>query len=233
MSKALTTSQFADEEVASNYVYPLGYKVKGITEQTSRLRELFPSIGAAAEQLAEQSLPTGAEGFFAIPRWQKLAPTYNKAVELVLAKIAETRSFYIWPDGYPSEQHLQQHKRTVKMFETLVAQQPNHDILVVPGQFGLRHRGRSVRRAREVFTGNEFGFGAFAVGIMLLTHPERLVHFDNLWIDFPGDEYAPGAGGAFYRAPYFYFYGDEVEFDARYVDDARDFYGSASGFLLQ
>jgi hypothetical protein len=29
---------------------------------------------------------------------------------------------------------------------------------------------------------NECGLGAFAIGIMLLTHPERLKHYDDLWI---------------------------------------------------
>jgi len=55
-----------------------------------------------------------------------------------------------------------------------MAEIKHHDILVVPAQFGLRHRGRSVRRVREVMNANEFGLGVFAIGIMLLTHPERL-----------------------------------------------------------
>ena len=49
---------------------------------------------------------------------------------------------------------IRQHAKTVKMFQKLGDEQKDHDILVVPCQFGLRHKGRSVCRAREVFTGN-------------------------------------------------------------------------------
>jgi len=65
------SNQFADEEVESSYAYPKGYKVKGITEQTNILRQLFPGIGFADEKLAEQPLPPNAEGWFAIPKWEK------------------------------------------------------------------------------------------------------------------------------------------------------------------
>jgi hypothetical protein len=41
------SNQFADEEVKSSYAYPQGYKVKGITEQTDILRQLFPGISFA------------------------------------------------------------------------------------------------------------------------------------------------------------------------------------------
>ncbi len=227
------SDQFADEEVASNYVYPSGYRVRSITEQTNLLRQLFPGIGYANEELAKSDLPAGAEGYFAIPKWEKVAPTYNEAVEKVLALIAQSRKLYNYREGHLGQQYLRQHSRTAKMFQTLGEQQPDHDILVVPAQFGLTHRGRSIRRAREVFTGNEVGFGAFAVGIMLLTHPERLVDYDSLWIDCPGDEYAPDAGGDFYWAPCFYFRVDEVRFDASGVGAAGGHCGSMSGLLTQ
>lgn len=68
---------------------------------------------------------------------------------------------------------------------------------------------------------------------MLLTHPERLVSYDDLWIDCAGDEYAPVAVGGFSGAPFFSFVGGEVEFAADWFDDARSDYGSASGFLPQ
>lgn len=228
------SNQFADEEVASNYVYPSGYKVRGITEQTNRLRELFSGIGTANEKLAEQSLPPHAEGWFAIPRWEKIAPTYNAAVEKVLALVAASRKFYNYRKGQLGPDHLRQRARKVKMLQTLGEQQKDHDILVVPTQFGLRHRGRSVRRAREVFVANEFGLGAYEVGIMLLTHPDRLVHVDNLWIDCPGDEYHdPDVVRPFSFAPRFHFCDGRLGFGGYWVDRAHDGYGSASGFLPQ
>jgi hypothetical protein len=111
--------------------------------------------------------------------------------------------------------------------------QKDHDILVVAAQFGLRHRGRSVRRAREVMNASEFCLGAFAIGIMLLTHPERLKHYDDLWIDCAGDEFSYGGDGQFGNAPCFSFDDVWVEFDTNFVVGANGSYGSASASVSQ
>jgi len=100
------SNQFADEEVQSSYAYPKGYKVKGITEQTNILRQLFPGIGFADEKLADQPLPPNAEGWFAIPKWEKFAPTYGEAVEKVFAMIGSKRKFYNYRDGQLGADHL-------------------------------------------------------------------------------------------------------------------------------
>ncbi len=235
IKKYSVSNQFADEERESDYMYPEGYKVKRITTQTNILRQLIPGIGFADEKLAEQPLPPNAEGWFAIPRWQKVAKTYGEAVEKVLKLIRQQHKgkFYNWREGKLGEQYLRQHERTAKKLQVLGYQQKDYDILVVPAQFGLRHRGRSVRRAREVFTANEFGLGAFEIGCMLLTHPERLVSYDDLWIDCAGDEYAPGADGGVSLAPYFRFHDGGVGFGADWFDGAYSYDGSASGFLPQ
>jgi hypothetical protein len=231
------SDKFKNEEVASNYGYLFGYrKPKGITEQTNRLRELFPGIGYADEKLAEQDLPPNAEGWFAIPRWEKIAPTYGEAVQKVLEAIKLTRNgaFYNYREGQLGPQYLRQSQKSSKAFQKFGDEQKDHDILVVSAQFGLRHRGRSVRRAREVMNASEFGLGAFAIGIMILTHPERLQNYDDLWIDCAGDEFDdPDADVRFDRAPFFFFYVGKVKFDTRRVDGARDSYGSASGFFPQ
>lgn len=229
------SDKFKDEEVKSSYGYLSGYKPKGITDQTNILRQLFPGVGFADEKLAERPVPANAEGWFAIPQWQTIAPTYGEAVEKVLAKISETRKgkFKNWRESNLGPDYLKQTAKTERVFQTLGDEQKDHDILVVAAQFGLRHRGRSVRRACEVMQVNEYGLGAFAVGIMLLTHPERLMNYDDLYVDCAGDEYAPVAGGGFSDAPVFYFDGDQVKFYALWFDAARDCYGSASAFLPQ
>jgi hypothetical protein len=229
------TDKYKDEEVKSTYVYPSGHKVKGITEQTNILRQLFPGVGFANEKLAEAELPQHAEGWFAIPKWQTIAPTYNEAVLKVLEALKKSRKdgFYNYRDGELGSEYLRQHQRTVTAFEKLAAEQPDHDILVVPAQFGLRHRGRSVRRAREVFQTNEFGLGAFAVAIMILTHPERFTKYEDLCVDCSGDEYAPGAVGGFSGAPYFFWYVGKLRFDTLWASDVYDLFGSVSGFGSQ
>lgn len=229
------TNQYEDEEVESSYGYLSGYTPKGITEQTNRLRELFPGIGYANEKLAEGALPENAEGWFAIPRWEKVAPTYGEAVQKVLDLIKQTRNgaFYNYRDGELGPNQLRQSQKSTTMLQKLGDEQNGHDILVVPAQFGIRHRGRSVRRAREVMNANECGLGAFTIGIMLLTHPERLQHYDDLWIDCAGDEFAPDADGDFSRSPCFEFDGGGVEFGTSDVGFASDDYGSASVCLPQ
>lgn len=229
------SDKFKNEEVASNYGYLSGYKPKGITEQTNRLRELFPGIGFADEKLAEGELPKHAEGWFAIPKWQTVAPTYGEAVEKVFCIIKKTRNgkFYNYREGQLGPDRLRLSAKTAGVFQKLGDEQKDHDILVVPAQFGIRHRGRSVRRALEVFAGNESGLGAFAIGIMLLTHPERLQHYGDLWIDCAGDEYAPGAAGVFSVAPIFNFDFGQVGFDGYWVDHADARCGSASAFVSQ
>ena len=231
------TNQYADEEVESNYGYLSGYKPngKGITEQTNRLRELFPGIGYANEKLAEATLPENAEGWFAIPRWEKVAPTYGQAVQKMFDLIKQTRNgaFHNYREGQLGSNQLRQSAKSVSIFQKLGDEQKDHDILMVPAQFGILHRGRSVRRAREVMNTNECGLGAFAIGIMLLTHPERLQHYDDLWIDCGGDEFAPGTGSGFSGSPCFWFDGGGVSFGARVVDTASGGYGSASVCLPQ
>src|SRR3989338_5316196 len=210
------SDKFKNEEDASNYGYLSGYrKPKGITEQCNILRQIFPGVGFADEKLAECAVPANAEGWFAIPKWQTIAPTYSEAVQKVLDAVKKARNgkFHNYRDGQINDQRLRQTAKTASMFQKIGREQKDHDILVVAAQFGIRHRGRSVRRAREVFSVNEFGLGTFAVGIMILTHPERLQHYDDLWIDCAGDEFDdPGADVRFGHAPCFYFIAGEVEF---------------------
>lgn len=228
-----TCGKFEDEEVASNCGYFSGYrKPRQICEQVSLLRQIFPGLGLADECLARGACPQCAEGWFAIPRWEAIASTYAAAVEMVLAEI-DMRcggKFVSYREGKLADRYLRQTTATRAAFRLVADEQRGCDILAVPAQFGILHHGRSVRRAREMMRSNEFGLGAFAVGIMLLTHPERLQHYDDLWIDCAGDEYSPDGDGNFENAPYFGLYGGWTKFDAGFLDDANDRYGSASGF---
>lgn len=237
LAELSVTDKYKNEEVASSYGYLSGYqKPKSITEQTNILRQIFPGIGFADERVALREVPKHAEGWFAIPKWQTIAPTYAEAVRKVLDAIKKARNgkFYNYRDGQITNERLRQSAKAETMFQKLGDEQKDHDILVMAAQFGLRHRGRSVRRAREVMQANECGLGAFAVGIMILTHPERLSHYDDLWIDCAGDEFDdPGAGGRFDHAPFFYFLGGRVRFDAGWCGSAFGIYGSVSAFVPQ
>lgn len=236
-SRALSLpNQFANEEVESTYGYLSGYKApRPIAEQLAILRQYFPELGTCDESIATRDLPSGAEGYFAIPLWQKIAPTYGEAVQKVLDLIKTSRNgkFYNYREGRLGPKQLRLHARTTAKFEHLAEQQSGQDFLVLAAQFGLRHRGRSVRRAREVLITNEFGLDPFSVGIMILTHPERLQQLDDLWIDCAGAEFSPDAGGDFSKAPFFSFGVGRVEFGTNDVGFPGGSYGSASGFGSQ
>lgn len=229
------SNQFANEEVRSNYGYPDGYRVKGVNEQGNILRQLFPGIGMNDESLAQQPLPAGAEGYFVFPRWEKIAPTYGQALEIALELLKKQRKGKLknWREGQLGPEYLRLSDRTARKLKAIGDSQSAYDLLVVPAQFGLRHRGRSVRRAREVFVAAEFGLGPFEGICMLLTHPERFATGNELWVDFSGAEYSPGAGGQFEGCPYAFFIGGQVEFDTVWVRYAGDRYGSVSGVSPQ
>lgn len=122
------------------------------------------------------------------------------------------------------------HARTAYALD-LIAETQKGDILIVAAQLGMRHRGKSVRRAREVFVANEFGLGSLAVGSIVLTHPERLVHQVELDMDCSGDEFSPEADGGFFGSSSFYFNGRVVGFAACPVGRLNGGFGSVSGFL--
>ncbi len=241
------TNQFAGEEVRSNYAYPKEYNgPKSIEEQIAKLLEHFPGLDstqalALAKSLPE--LPDGAKGWFAVPRIEAVAKLffpeitnpvecYCQAVNLVLEKIGDSRKFYNWRAGQITPDKFRMHARTTHALDLLAEKQPG-DILLIPAQFGMRHRGKSVRRVREVISGPEFGLGSFIIGCMILTHPERLVRWEQLHIDCSGDEFSAGADGRFGSAPRFLFHGDRVEFGTDRVSSTNGDYGSVSGFLPQ
>ena len=229
------SNQYANEEVSSNYGYPDGYRVKGVNEQGNILRQLFPGIGMNDERLVQQPLPAGAEGNFVFPRWEEVAPTYGQALEIALELLKKQRKgkFKNWREGQLDAKYLRLTERTARKLKALGDSQSTYDLLVVPAQFGLRHRGRSVRRAREVFVASEFGLGPFEGVCMLLTHPERFATGSELWIDFSGAEYSPDAGGRFEYCPYAYFHDGHVNFDTLWFVNSHVSYGSVSAFLPQ
>lgn len=227
-------NDFADEETDSSYVYLSGYRPRSIAEQAKILHQHFPQLGISWKEVVE--LPVGAEGWFAIPRWRKLAPSYNDAVELVLRELSKQRNgkFTNYQQGELGPDRLRETIQKTKVFEVIGRHQEGHDLLIIGAQFGFEHRGKSVRRVRVITNcGNQFGLGAFEVGIMLLSHFERLNDFDDLWADCPGDEYCYITEHGFVLAPCFAFNGQNLEFRTGKIADIADWCGSVTGFHTQ
>lgn len=244
----MPTEMFKTEEAWSAYGYLSSYRnPKDLLVQCDRLTELFSGLGFPSlcplRVIERRKIvpPPNAEGFFAIPNWVKrpdiFGHSYYKALQKVLDTIKATRSSGLnnYLEGYIDPEHLRQMTRTEEFFHELIEAQGNPDILIVAAQFGIRHRGRSVRRAREVMekTPGEFALGAFAVGCMLLTHPERLMNENDLFIDCCDEcdshdiSHVP-----FWRSPFFA-YDFQLEFSTSVINDAHEHYGAASGFIPQ
>ena len=231
--KHTISDKFKDEEVPSNRVYPPTYKVRPVEAQVTEMKKLFPSLGSCMEKMARKPLLEGAEAWFAIPRWQALAPTYNEATEMMLTALASRRKFQNRIVGRLGEIYLRQSERTRLSEKILADQQQGHDFLVIPIQAGMLHRGCSARRARIAMAGNEFGLGVFTVACILLTHPERLSSEDTLMIDCGGDEYSVRGDYTFDRVPLFDFDISGIEFSIFYEDRSRNLWGTPTGFLYK
>jgi hypothetical protein len=244
MNDLSVCDQHIDEEVYSTCEYPLGYSILPIQEQVfilaNLIRKYLPDVELETEktfQFIETALPgirlpEGAEGWFAIIRWDKIAPVYSEATERILALLGDTRIFHNHRAGQLSPGRLRQSKRSIKFWKRIMEQQEG-DILIVPAQFGRYHRGRSSRRAMEVFLPNEFGLGVFAISCMLLTHPLRLQTPEGLDIDCSGDEYDRDDDGTFVFELLFNSTGDMLYFDAAWTISTSEGYGPVSGFIAE
>lgn len=225
--------KYIDEQVPSNRDYPPSYRVRPIEAQVSELRKIFPGLGSCMEKIARLGLPVGAENWFAVPRWQTLAESYNEALARVLAEIAKRRKFQDRLGGKVGPTFLRQSERAKLAGGILADQQTGNDILILALQFGRHHRGCSARRARVRMESNEFALGAYEIACMLLVHPERLSSGDSLMIDCGGDEYSLRGDYTFDRVPLFDYDLSGIEFSIFYEDRSRNLWGTPSGFLYK
>jgi hypothetical protein len=246
-------NKYANEEATSSYEYPSEYKgPKPIEEQILAIAKLFgldsaqaleyvKNLSELATFVPEKALPY--VGWFAVPSFSALAKffpdikdkaeQYCKAIKLALGKIAESRKFHNWREGQIVPAQLRISVRTAEKLAEIAKTQPG-DILIIVAQLGRLHRGRSPRRAVECFGPNEYGLDALIGLAIALTHSERFVRSEELDMDLPGDEFDdPGDGDRFGLAPYLYFHGGGLGFDAYYVGFTHQSFGSASGFVPQ
>lgn len=244
-----TANQFANEEVASNYTYPVEYR--GPKPLVTQIKALAKTLGLNPESALAyaENLPKldSLKGWFAFSRTEALASItsqpedeevsleeqYCRGVNFVLGKLGESRSFYNYREGQIVPERLRQLDRTLEGLTLLSKMQGDSDILVAPFQLGMSHRGCSTRRARERFVGNEYGATSMMGACIALTHPERFVRFEELDMDLPGDEFDdPVSDVRFDHAPFLFFHG-RLRFVAGRVDFAFQLFGSASWFLPQ
>ena len=177
-------------------------------------------------------LPEGAEAWFVLPRWQAVAGNYIAAVQHALHRLAEQRKFWVCRPRLIN-MSLTRQPRLEKFLKIISEQQRGHNLLIVPCQFGTKHRGMSVRDSREAFPPAEFGLGVFEVACMLLTHPERLVDSNSLSVDCCGEVCTPGDCFRLCTVPHFTFYVSGLCLDNSLSTYEDRGFGSVTGFLAQ
>lgn len=230
---------FADQMVqARAYGYPRWYNgPRSIPDQIKMLSKEFPQLSLDStiefvrDALPGVSLPTGAEGWFAIPRWEKIAPSYGEAVSVALERLSSSRRLAYSPHRDFGAEHLRQLERSSEMFALLCNQQEG-EVLILPAQFGARHRGLAgpIGKSRRVGH-REFGLGMFAVACMLLTNPMRLLGYRDLWAGCPGDEFAGHGLSEFNHMPLFRFQNGLEVLTILPKGEESDFIGCVSAFL--
>lgn len=243
-------AQYYGGEFESSCGYFSGYcNPDGVAVQIDILRSHWPSLRPdvalryAREVYPTFQLPGWVEGPFAIIRPGYFSDSYREELKVVLKALSKSRGLLNHCNGCPSSIHLRQTVRTIEKLRLVAAEQAGSDILVVPGQLGIRHRGRSMPRVRKVLgeTVLEYGMSAKDAAVILLTQRIRLGHTKDLGIYCAGDECRFRASGSFSCSPCFRFggswgfwrqYCEKLEFD--FADGcAETHFGAASFFFPQ
>jgi len=247
IEESRVADRYIKQQVASTWTYPPEYKgAKDPKTQCQALASLLPGLNPEPnwswlEAYRGMEIPSWVEGIFAVPSEYAMhalfhpaeydrADAYCASVSMLMGKIADSRKFYNYRDGQIDKSHLWRSDRTTELMDALWELQGRPDIILMPAQLGMRHRGRSVLRAHECFVASEFGGGSLEGLAIALTHPERFVRWEQLHMDLD-DEFSTEADGRADRAPYLYFHDVKVRFRTSNRGNARGYYGMLSCWL--
>lgn len=169
--------------------YPAAHSTVPIEAQSRILKDCFPTI-RCTKPLRLGALPLLAEGWFLIPDWRKLYSTYSSAVLSALKSWKQMRNERAFSNVCFLDCCENNLTRTIETTEAIecIAQRQQSTLLLIPAQFGLRHRHRTPSLARHSLADGEFGFGIFEVICMLITHPSRMNSGHYLGLECIGDQ---------------------------------------------
>lgn len=215
------------------------YKYTPLSDQIKCLKNFFPSLNNANGNITHiWQIPANSDGNFAIPDWRKIAPTYGAAINKVLVLInnrcAGKFKNYL-EDRLASEAHNKQSEQSVRAWETIRKKQ-NTDIYILPARIGLRCSLShiDINKLPSINDANEFEFfelGVFEVGIILLTHPDRLKSFKDRWIRCGGNEFCCKGNSRFNRRPFFSFISGKIRLGADLFKNMDEHCDLAVGFI--
>jgi hypothetical protein len=169
-----------------------------IKEQIGMIAETFHlspdrALWLAKNVFAGYRLPRGAEGLFAIPDIGALTRVSVREFEhrhyaatiIVLECLAQAMRRFENTAGLNGGIRMYEATRTAL---DMIAAEQKSDILIIPGQFGRYRRNLSVGGVRETVASPEFPAHSIGVAAMLLSHPDRMTGWRDLWIDVPGED---------------------------------------------
>src|SRR5680860_712166 len=163
-----------------------------IPKQIERLQKLFPDIGPVNPILLSRirtksiHLPSEANGWFAIPWWPAIAPTYEGAVEIVITLLTNLLQdkFRNNLEGRLDDRHLQNNPRTKTYFEDVYAQQGCPDVLIISAQLGYKG-------TNPVSEKWKFNLDIFTIICIFLANPQIFQECKDFSVYCSGDEFFP------------------------------------------
>ena len=226
---------YTNEEIDTDCSYPREYKPTSIEKQINVWQKKFPGLSTEnVIKIANQiTLPMEAENLFIIPKWNRIAEFYVEAVKKMLTLFSAVHKYANSDREIKRTCCLSQSSVRSREKMAILSKEQSGDYLVVPAQFGLRHRGKSSRRSKALFLENEFELGIFAVTGMLMTHPKRIQYAHSLSvIDCGGDEYFNMNLNSDYFSTLLFYWSDHQIFSrTRYNDVYHSNCGLVSAFL--
>lgn len=234
--------------VYSEFHYSEKYKgPKPIDEQINTLAQICGLDPSHALQYVARlpDLPRVAEGWFAVlsdeiadvhfPHIQASEDKYCASISYVFEKIGLSRSFFNQRDGLIISQNIKRLDHT-REGEAVLSKAQHGPIRIIAAQLGLRHRGRSSDKVREITSAHpdqgEYGLNILMGASIALTHPCRFSSPNELTMDLPGDNFFDRRAGSQNLVPYLQLQsGGPLKFGTACSDFVLPGSGSATFFV--
>lgn len=198
---------FPNEVVQSNVGYPETWSgLNALDTQVAALLQRWPHLDCSRLEemlawfikggIADDLKKNVVEGYLVVPKLSAIVPRDEQSDDLTrLYQYALRRLLAIVRGecprclvGYPEMWAVAFHPRTRRFFEH------DHlfkgDVMLIPVQTGMRHRGASPRRACGIMHSQEFPLDLYSSLVLLLSHPYRFAHSQHvLGLQCPGSLY--------------------------------------------
>lgn len=164
--------------------YGSGHAVAPVTEQVSYLREFFPHF-SPPPSVAAHYPEDRFEGCFALLKWPLVAPTYAGACCKLFQILGLNFTFCDYREERKDNQYLRLDQHAATHLQKVYTRQST-GIVIVPAQLGALQYGQSADGLKDGMAEHEFAFGPFEAACILLTHRQRLIEYDHLWMTCAG-----------------------------------------------